>query len=433
METFGYKPSNIVPLNVNNVVGRQKKMLNTSGFKFPTTKEVEQIVTEVSQSFTEANHLIDRYFPQDTTYSTSIEMYMVRTQNSQEAEGMTFAFQVGSNIMPIDTQGASFDLAKASWSPLAFAEDRTWDEKEMLYLGQLTEDVQQSVIDEEITKVVPRILQRMTNRRHWMVWEILRKGKIEIKPGDPYNPSNLAYTIEYYLTDMQLPLPTKFDAKDADGKSLIDPIEYFNNLKRANEFTPWKIPVTLIVQSSFVEVLTDNTFIQYYIDYKNGMTAMNMRPPRAVYKAQALEIFKLYTGLNVELFDGKYLDENKQLQYWLPHGEMVVICGNDGPVGTFLYTPYVAGADDKGNIQYGTGPHVVVENNVDGFKRGQQAYWRIAGRFHGLPRVEGYNERDFSHHRVKWLKYCEPTSSSAWTPSYPAPVVIGAQPAGAPV
>lgn len=433
MPTFGSKPVNIVPLNVNNVIGRQKKMLNTSGFKFPTTKEVEQIVTDLSESFSEPNALIDRYFPQDTTYSTSIEMYMVRTANNEEAEGMTFAFQVGSNIQPIDTQGASFDLAKASWSPLHFAEDRTWDEKEMLYLGQLTADVQESVIDEEIARVVPRIFRRMTNRRHWMVWEIMRKGKIQIAPGDPYNPSGLAYNIEYYLTDMELPLPVKFDAKDGDGKSRIDPVEYFNNLKRANEFTPWKVPVHLIVQSSFEEVLTDNTFIQYYIDYEAGMSAMTLRPPRAVYKAKALDVFKRYTGLSVELYDGKYKNDlTGQLEYWLPHGEMICICGNNGPIGTFLYTPYVNGADANGNIQYGTGPHVIVQDNVDGFQRGEQAFWRIAGRFHGLPRVEGYNPRDFSHHRIKWLKYCEPTSSSAWTPAWPTPVVIGSQPVGAP-
>ena len=424
---------NYVPLNINNVVGRQKKMLNTSGFKFPTTKEVEQIVADVSQSFTEDNMLVDRYFPQDTTFSTSIEMYMVRTSNADEGEGMTFAHQVGANIMPIDTRGATFDLAKASWSPLAFAEDRTWDEKEMLYLGQLTEDVQQSVIDEEIANVVPRIFRRMTNRRQWMVWEIMRKGKITIAPDDAYNPSGLSYNIEYYLTDMHLPLPVKFDAKDSDGKSRVDPVEYFNLLKRANEFTPWKIPVKLIVQSSFEEILTDNTFIQFYADYESGMTALQMRPPRAVYRAKALDIFRRYTGLAVEFYDGKYKNDlTGQLEYWLPHGEMVVICGNDGPIGTFLYTPYVAGADDRGNVQYGTGPHIVMDNQTDGFKRGTPAFWRIAGRFHGLPRVEGYNSRDFSHHRIKWLQYADPSNAATWMPSYPSPVIIGQQPAGSP-
>lgn len=428
-------PQQYVPINVNNVVGRQKKVLNASGFKFPTTKEVEQIVADVSQSsFVEDNSLIERYFPQDTTFSTSIEMYMVRSQNSEESEGMTFAFQVGSNLQPIDTRGASFDLAKASWSPMAFAEDRTWDEKEMLYLGQLTEDVQQSVIDEEIASVVPRIFRRMQNRRHWMIWEIMKKGKIEIKPGDAYNPNGLDITVDYFLTDMEIALAIKFDAKDGDGKSRIDPVEFFTAMRRANEFTPWKMPVRLIVQSSFIEVLTDNTFIQYYLDYERGLNALQMRPPRAVYRAAALDIFTRYTGLTVELYDGKYKnDQTGQLEYWIPHGEMILICGNDGPVGTFLYTPYVSGADDKGNVQYGTGPHIVVENNVDGFKRGEQAYWRIAGRFHGLPRVEGYNPRDFSHHRIKWMKYAEASSSSVWAPTFPSPVIIGQQPAGAPV
>lgn len=425
--------TNYVPININNVIGRQKKMLNSSGFKFPTTKEVEQIVADVSESFTEDNKLIDRYFPQDTTYSTSIEMYMVRTRNSDDVEGMTLVHQVGSNILPVDTRGASFDLAKASWSPLAFAEDRTWDEKEMLYLGQLTEDVQQSVIDEEIANFVPRMYRRMTNRRHWMVWEIMRKGKIQIRPGDAYNPQGLTVDVDYFLTDMELPLPIKFDAKDADGKSLVDPIEYFNNLKRASEFRPDKKPVKLIVQSSFEEILTDNTFIQYYLDYERGLNALQMRPPRAVYRAAALDLFKRYTGLAVELYDGKYKDDvTGELKYWIPHGEMVVICGNDGPIGTFLYTPYVAGADDRGNIQYGTGPHIVVDNQVDNFKRGLPAFWRIAGRFHGLPRVEGYNPRDFSHHRIKWLRYADPANTASWQPTYPSPVIIGQQPAGAP-
>lgn len=395
-------PRFTIPVNANNVINRHKAPFIETGYRFPTTKEIEQIVHEVAPSiFDQQTSLVDRYLPSDSTFASEIEMYILRTQTG-ESPGMTFVHQLGSNALPVEVRGTKIDLARASWSPVAFKEARVWEEKELLLLGRLTEEVQASQIDAEIASSLTWLMQRMVNRRHWMGWQVLTTGKIEIGADDDYNPNGLTYTVDYQFTDMELTLANGFDEKDGvTGKSLVDPIEYFLDLKKLATFKPEIMPVKLIVNSGFRQVLADNTYIQYLIDYERGWTAVEMRPPRAVYEAAALEVFQRYTGLPVEINDETYIDEEGSVQFWLPHGRMLVICQNDQPIGRFVYTAHVAGMSSSGRIQIGTGPYI----HVDDQTKGDPPFYKIIGGFHGLPRVEGYHEVDFSFNRIKWLDY----------------------------
>jgi translation initiation factor IF-1 len=397
-----------LPINANNVRQRHTPPFIESGFRFPTTKDIEQIVAEITPDlFHERNSLIDRYLPTSTTFAHEIEMYVLRSQEG-ESPGMTFVHQLGSNALPIETRASKLDLARASWSPLHFKEARVWEEKEMLLLGRLTEEVQASQIDEQIANSLMWLMSRMVNRRDWMGWQLMRTGRVVIDGSDSYNPNGLTYTVDYQVTDMELTLVDKFDEKDSTtGKSKVDPIEYFLDLKKAAMFKPEIMPVKLITNSGFIEVLADNTYIQYLVDYERGWTAIEMRPPRSVYRAAALDLFTRMTALPVEIYDGTYEDSDGNIKHWLPNGEMIVICQNDAPLGNFVYTGHIAGMSN-GRVQIGTGPYVNVEDNT----RGDPPYFKIIAGFHGLPQLKGYRPQDFSYNRIKWLEFAANPNTS---------------------
>lgn len=200
-----------IPINANNVVNRHKTPFITSGYRFPTTKEIEQIVAEIGPDiFDQPNSLVDRYLPSSSTYAAELEMFVLRSQMG-ESPGMTFVHQLGSNALPVETRASKLDLAKASWSPLAFKEARVWDEKELLLLGRLTEEVQASQVDEQIAASLTWLMTRMVKRREWMGWQLLRNGTIVIDGSDAYNPNGMTYTVDYQITDRVLTLANKFD------------------------------------------------------------------------------------------------------------------------------------------------------------------------------------------------------------------------------
>lgn len=406
-----------LPINVNNVIGRHKEPFLQSGFRFPTTQEVEQAVAEITSEFDQRNSLIDRFFPTDSTFASELQMYVLRTQNGPE-RGMTMVHQIGANVLPTDVRVSRVDLSRASWSPLAFKESRTWDEKEMLYLGRLTEEVQKSEIDAQIADFLSWMIKRMVNRVDHLCWQVMRTGKIVIDNTDPNNGHGLRYDIDLGVTDMELPLPVKFDSKTG-GKSDVDPIQYFLDLKKAATWNPEIMPVELIVNSTFVDVLADNTYIQYLVDYERGWTAIEMRPPRAVYRDAALDVFKRYTGLQVTLEDGTYEDEEGNVHYWIPNGEMIVICKNTSPLGAFVYTAHVAGSSN-GRVLLGTGPYIHIQDET----KGDPPFYKIIGGFHGMPQLRGYSVKDFSYNRLKWLKYADAENVAGYQTPFPEPVTI---------
>ena len=403
-----------VPINVNNAIASKARTLTIGGLKFPTTKEIAQVVEAVQDKFNQENDLVDRFFPEDSTFASELELYLLRTQDAEQT-GMTFVHQIGANSLPVEARAAKVDLAKATWSPLAFKESRVWDEKEILYLGRLADEVQAGVINEQIAESISWLMARMRNRRRWLAWQVMRTGKIEIAPSDPYNPNGLKYTIDYGVTDIQLPLPVKFDAKDGNGNSLVDPIQYFRDLIHASTYFPEKRPVAIIVGPGFDEVLADNTFIQQYVDWERGYVVgqNTVKPPREVYRQAALDIFKRYTGLEVMVYDRTYRDQDGSVKYWIPVGELIVLNQGTGPVGRFIYTAHIAG-QRNGRVVYATGPYLKVEDHLDG----EPPWYGLVAGFHGLPQLDGYSTTNFQYHRFKWLQYANATSANL--PPFPA-------------
>lgn len=394
-----------IPLNVNNVQQRQRPTVLTSGFRFPTTQEVELLAVELGKDlFDEPSVLVNKLFTNDTTYASKIEVQMVRNQPG-ESGGMTLVHHPDANVLPFETRGAKFDLVSQSWSPIHFKESKEWNENEMLYLGNLTEEVASSQFEGQVASFVAWMLQRMETRRRWMLWQVLTTGKVVIDNTDVYNPSGLSYDIQYGLTDMEINMGDKFDevtGSGAERKSKVDPIEFFLDMKKTARWKPEIMPHTIIVNSMFKEVLADNTFMQYRIDYERGWTAIEMRPPRSVYLEAAFEAFKRETGLNVILDDSTYKDGSGNVQYWLPHGRMVILNQHDGPLGEFVWAGHLAGIAENGAVQIGTGPYI----NVLDYPKEDRPRYSILGGFAGLPRISsGYHNVTFENHRIKWMDY----------------------------
>ncbi|API81892.1 major head protein [Thermus phage G20c] len=407
-----------VPININNALARVRDPLSIGGLKFPTTKEIQEAVAAIADKFNQENDLVDRFFPEDSTFASELELYLLRTQDAEQT-GMTFVHQVGSTSLPVEARVAKVDLAKATWSPLAFKESRVWDEKEILYLGRLADEVQAGVINEQIAESLTWLMARMRNRRRWLTWQVMRTGRITIQPNDPYNPNGLKYVIDYGVTDIELPLPQKFDAKDGNGNSAVDPIQYFRDLIKAATYFPDRRPVAIIVGPGFDEVLADNTFVQKYVEYEKGWVVgqNTVQPPREVYRQAALDIFKRYTGLEVMVYDKTYRDQDGSVKYWIPVGELIVLNQSTGPVGRFVYTAHVAG-QRNGKVVYATGPYLTVKDHL----QDDPPYYAIIAGFHGLPQLSGYNTEDFSFHRFKWLKYADTVQS--YLPPFPPKVEL---------
>lgn len=367
--------------------------------RFPTTREIETAIMQV-QHLNQPFPLRDRFFPDASTFATEIDMYLTRVDNATEV-GMTFVHQYETDVRTVDfTQHA--DIAKASWSPISFKESKVWGEREMLELGRLSDNVAQSTAIGQIAEFLVRLRNRMENRKRWMCAQVLLTGKLMINQNDQDNPNRLRYNINYGMTDFELGMPIKFDSRGGDTKSVLDPIDWAIKYNRALQFFPGRKLVEMIVNSSFIEYLADNDFMREYVDLERGATTLEkFGPMRPFYRERVLEIFKRLTGLQVTVIDDVYEDETGQAKYWIPNGEATLIFGNTGPLGHFVHTAHLHAGSGDGNVRIGTGEFMWTN---DMSKTSKPRYEIIAG-FNGMPRIEGYDTRDYGFYRVKHLTY----------------------------
>lgn len=369
------------------------------GLNFPTTREIQQSFFEI-QNMQMPFPLLDRFFPEKNTTATEIEMYIMRSDSNDGYLGMTFPHQTESGVRTFDLN-SKVDLAKASWSPLSFKESKVWGEKNILELGRLVEDVSSSTILEQIAEFMVVMRRRMRTRKQWMAAQILNTGKITINKTDADNPNRLGYVIDYGVTDFELDMPVKFDDK-SNGVSGLDPIEWAQAINRAGKYTGRKL-VEMIVNSNFVEYLTDNTYMQNYIDWERGqLTTMAQTAPRAMYRQMVLELFTRLTGVIVTMEDSTYEDDSHQAHYWVPDGSAILLYGNTGPLGNFVNTAHIQGGNSTdGGITISTGEYMFTSDNT----KSVNPRYEIVGGFNGLPQLTGYDMRDFGFHRLKHVTF----------------------------
>lgn len=382
--------------------------------RFPTTKEVETAFLEISDQYDMPMPLVDRFFPESNTLATSIEMFLTRVAPDQEIR-MTFPHLLDTEVRTFETN-SSVDIARASWSPIEFEWGKAWGAKQMLEMGRLDTQIAQSQFNGEVGDALIRMKKGNANRKDWMCWNVLRNGKIIIDRATPDNPDKLVYNIDYGVTDHVMDLPIKWDDKDGSGKSLVDPVESLLAYNRAQKFTGRRI-VELVVNSNFVEYLTDNTFIRTSIDWDRGATTFEATAaPRSLYRERALGVFTRLTGITVTTEDSTFVDPaTSQVSYYFPDGEALILIGSSGPLGTFENTAHLMSADAQGNVSIGTGEYVRVQNNMNAVKPN----FGVFGGFNGLPRLDGYDPLDFGLHKFKWMKFAR---NSVQNPALPVRV-----------
>lgn len=387
--------------------------LKLKGLRFPTTREVQAAFVEIQKDTTQELNFLDTLFPETDTLATEIEMYVTR-HDANGYVGMTFPHALETEIRTFD-RGAKMDIAKASWSPIHFKEGKAWGESEMLQLGKLIPEVQTSQIDADISEYMVMAAKRRRARKQHMKWQVLRTGKVTIDRTTPDNPDKIKWVIDYGVTDIELDMPVKIDAVGADGRSLLDPVEWITNINRAAKFTGKKI-VKMYVNSNFVEYLTDNTFIRTGIDYERGLQTTQAVPnPRYVYRAAALDYFKRFTGIEIEFNDQTYEDETSQQHYWIPDGEALLLYGNTGPVGNFVHTAHIAPSDADGTIKISTGEYLYAVNRTKEVK----PRFDIVSGFSGLPQLNGYDPITFEYDRFKWVQFASNTVQNPALPKRP--------------
>lgn len=372
--------------------------LKLKKLRFPTTREVESSWVELQGDTTQTPGIIDRLFPETQTLASSIEMYVAHS-DARGNVGMTFPHQLETEVRTFDT-GARVDIAKASWSPIHFKESKAWGERQMLEMGKLIEDVQTTQINGEIAEFMAIMRQRIKARKTWMKWNVLKNGAIILDTKSADNPDRLRYNIDYGVTDRELEMPVKLDDKGADGQSLIDPVDWIVQMNRAATFTKRKV-LKIVVNSNFVEYLTDNSFIRTMIDWERGATTLEANnPPRALYRQAALGVFTRLTGIQVEFCDDIYEDESRQQHYWFEDGEALILYDN-GPLGNFVNTAHVMPGAGDGTIKIGTGEYLYA---VDRTRDVKPTFELISG-FSGMPQLKGYDPIDFSYTKFKWVRF----------------------------
>lgn len=372
--------------------------LKLKKMRFPTTREVESSWVEIQGDTTQTPNIIDRLFPESNTLASEIEMYVVR-HDAKGYVGMTFPHQLETEVRTFD-RGAKVDIAKASWSPIHFKESKAWGERQMLEMGKLIEDVQTTQINGEIAEFMAVMRQRIKARKTWMKWNVLKNGAILLDRTSADNPDRLKYNIDYGVTDLVLDMPVKFDDKDGSGNSLLDPVQWLLDMNRAATFTRRKV-VKIVVNSNFVDYLTDNTFIRTMIDYERGATTLEaVKPPRALYRANALDTFTRLSGVSVEFCDDIYEDEAGQQHYWFEDGQALLLY-TDGPLGNFVNTAHVMPGAGDGTIKIGTGEYLYAIDRT----RDVKPTFEIISGFSGLPQLKGYDPIDFSYTKFKWVQF----------------------------
>jgi Phage major capsid protein E len=377
-----------------------------STVRFPTTREIELAVAEINHEWDQAFPLVDRFFGVDTTFATSIEAYVTRIDKYGRV-GMTFPSNLETEARTFDF-GQKVDMAKMYWSPARFKEGKRWGEREILEKGRLADDVAYPETLSEIADWYAVMKQRMQNRRLWLCQQVILTGKIQMTSASQDNPDRIAYNIDFGFTDFTVNLPIKFDQKNGSGISLQDPVQWALDYNKSQRYKSGRQLVEIITNSNFIEVLADNTHIRNYIHLMNAVQNTNAFDyPRAYYMDQALEVFKRYSKLEVTLVDDTYEDATGQAQYWMPDGQMILVLGNTGQIGKFVYTAHLHGGGGE-NINIGTGEFLFVNNQM---KRANP-YFELIGGFNGFPKIEGYELIDpdgdatkFGFHRIKRMTY----------------------------
>lgn len=376
-----------------------------SDLRFPTRKEVEKIIQDLDTDYhgwadTSKYKLASRFFPVNETSATEIELYVVKNPYKY---GMTYFHAPGTDPRTWSKE-ENYEVAKSTWKGAHFKEGVIWGEKELTELASVAPGLRRVRIQEQVAEAVVDMAERRKRRIEWLVSQVLTTGKIVVSKTLPDNPEGISYTVDFQLYNPEIVLSTLFDAKDANGDSLVDPVKWAVDLKVAameDPTVPGKyMPREIIVTSNFAKVLRENTlFWAAWYGYNQVDTTKTPKPLYFYDDMYIIEAYQKMTGLKVTVYDQGYLDSNGNFTKFIPDNKMVIIYDGPGKFGEFTMTAHVH--TDGSKLSIGTGPYVLVD---DGRKK-PNPYYAVFHGFHGLPRLLDYDPKTLKSHRIKFMQY----------------------------
>ncbi|AYJ74759.1 major head protein [Thermus phage phiFa] len=377
-----------------------------SDLRFPTRKEVEKIIQDLDTEYfgwadTSQYKLASRFFPINAITATELELYVVKNPHKY---GMTYFHAPGTEPRTWSKEEA-YEVYKASFKGAHFKEGAYWGEVELTNLASVAPGLRTVRIQEQVAEALLDMAERRKRRIEWMVAQILTTGKLVVTKSLPDNPEGIEFTVDYKLHDPEIVLANKFDEKDANGESIVDPVKFFLDLRYAaledRTVGPGKyLPTELIVTSNFVKVLRENTkFWAAWYGFNNRDTTKEATPIYFYPDEYILDAFSRMTGLKVTVYDQGYLDKDGVFHKFIPDDKAVLIYSGPGKFGEFTMTAHVHTQGDR--LVLGTGPYVLVD---DGRKK-PNPYYAIFHGFHGLPRLLDYDPKTLENHRIKFFSY----------------------------
>lgn len=378
-----------------------------SDLRFPTRKAIERILEDTDTDYhgwasTDNYVLASRFFPIRETTDTEIRMGVVKSSHKY---GMTFFHAPGTDPRTWSAEDSQ-EVYESSWRGAHFKEGFRFGETEITELASVAPGLRNRRISERISEGLADMVERRKRRLEWLAAQVLTTGRIVVSKSLPDNPEGLSYTVDYQLDNPEIvTAPTdKWDAKDANGVSLVDPVKWAVDLKNAaldDPLVPGRYrPVELLVTSNFARVLRENTkFWAAWHGYNQRDNSLEPTPLYFYTDEYVIDAYQRMTGLKVTVYDGGYLDRDGTFHKFIPDNKMVIIYAGSGKFAEFVMTAHAH--TDGGRLEVGTGPYVIVD---DGRKK-PNPYYAVFHGFHGLPRLLDYDPKTLKCHRIKFMEY----------------------------
>lgn len=374
------------------------------GFRFPTTRDLQGIMVDMSKDNYWGNYRLKQtYFPDNSVLAHSIDMYASR----QEEKGMTYFHAMSSEPRLFTTKG--LEVFRTEWTGAPFKEAVRWGEEEITKLGSLKATVQSSKILEEVAEAIAYMDRRMKRRQEWLAAQILTTGTLTVTPDTADNPEKISYSVDYRLKDPEIVLTPeqKWDHKNANGQYDADVVKFFHDLtmSRTENLGPYNnkwnryLPQKLLMNQRTWRVLSMNKTVWDYFRAvsPNRQDTVDFIP--MIMQSEFNAVFKRFTGLDIEVYDEGYYDDNGAFVKFIPDGHVTIFNSGSSQFGEFTYTAHAHGGGEGKGIIVGTGRFLKAEDMT----HRANPYYQIHHGFHGLPRLLDY-ENDFYCYRLNFMK-----------------------------
>ena len=238
------------------------------------------------------------------------------------------------------------EIHKTTWRGAHFKEAAYWGETEMLELASLAPKLRPIKITDDVANALAGMKLRKARRIEWLAAQVLTTGKVVVDADDADNPEKVSYNVDYQLADgATINLPTKFDAKDGAGVSLVNPIKFFRDLWDEARLSgaPYR-PSEVLTTLDFVRVLRENTlFFDTWYQYNTVETdtQRERRPTWMFTDDIIIKAFETMTQMKLVFNETGYFAKDGTFTQFIPNGHMTIVYSGPGKLGEFTFTAHI--------------------------------------------------------------------------------------------